>query len=307
MVAALKNFWFASGWLEPGLRAAASALARVSAELPTLLSARVQRLAAQLCLFMSRLDEGTVYARQALAASTALGDVAGAAAALCFAGRIAVKSEDTRSGEALLQEGLRRARQVQALAVVGEALNALAFAAIERDDLQAAEAYFGEALLASQQRGSALGGVIETLNLAWVAVMQGAAPQSLKPAAALGPERARQLLLSVWQSLQSMPHRYVAQELIDVCASLALHGGQLETAALLHGASAAQRQALQLPLTAKQAARRASEIVATRSALGEAGYAAAAAPGREQQHLQTLAQVGSWLQTVPLGTAPPVD
>ncbi len=298
MVAALKNFWFASGWLEQGLGAAAAALAQVPAQQPTLLSARVLRLAAQLCLFMSRLDEGAVYAHQALVASTALGDEAGAAAALCFAGRIAVKSDDTSSGEALLHEGLRRARQVNALAVVGEALNALAFAAIERDDLDAAASHFGEALLASQQRGSALGGVIETLNLAWVAVTQAATRAATRPATVGEPERARQLLLSVWHTLQSMPHRYVAQELVDVCASFALHGGHGDVAALLHGASATQRQALQLPLTAKQAARRASEAAAARAALGEAGYEAASARGRLQTHTQTLAHVGGWLQTV---------
>ncbi len=218
MVAALKNFCFASGWLEQGLRAAVDALAQVPAQQPTLLTARVQRLAAQLCLFMSRLDEGAMHARLALAASTVLGDEASDAAALCFAGRVAVKSEDTASGEKLLQEGLRRARQVQALAVVGEALNALA----------------------------------------------------------------------------------VAQELVDVCASFALHDGHCKTAALLHGASATQRQALQLPLTAKQAARRASEAAAARAALGEAGYETAAAQGRQQQHGQTLAFVGSGLQQGPL-------
>jgi predicted ATPase len=292
MVAALKNFWFASGWLEPGLQAAEQALARLPAEQPTLLSARVQRLAAQLCLFMSRLDEGAVHARQALAASQSLGDEAGAAAALCFAGRIAVKSEDTGSGEQLLREGLRRARQAQALAVVGEALNALAFAAIERDDLVAAEAHFGEALLVSQQRGSALGSVIETLNLAWVCVMKAA----VQPRQGAELEHARQLLLSVWHALQSMPHRYVAQELVDVGASFALRLGCSEEAALLHGASAAQRQALQLPLTAKQAARRASEAAAVRAALGEQAYELAAAAGQKLPHQQTLARVGSWLQ-----------
>ena len=296
MVAALKNFWFASGWLEPGLQAAEQALARLPADRPTLLSARVQRLAAQLCLFMSRLDEGAVHARRALAASQSLGDEAGAAAALCFAGRIAVKSEDTSSGEQLLREGLRRARQAQALSVVGEALNALAFAAIERDDLVAAEAHFGAALLASQQRGSALGSVIETLNLAWVCVMK-LAMHTRQPSEL---EHARQLLLSVWHTLQTMPHRYVAQELIDVCASFALRRGCSAEAALLHGASAAQRQALQLPLTAKQAARRASEAAALRAALGEQTYDQAAAAGHTLPHEQTLARVGSWLQGGPL-------
>ena len=296
MVAALKNFWFSSGWLEPGLQAAEQALARLHADQPTLLSARVQRLAAQLCLFMSRLDEGAVHARRALAASQSLGDEAGAAAALCFAGRIAVKSEDTSSGEQLLREGLRRARQAQALSVVGEALNALAFAAIERDDLVAAEAHFGEALLASQQRGSALGSVIETLNLAWVCVMK-AAMHTRQPSEL---EHARQLLLSVWHALQTMPHRYVAQELIDVCASFALRRGSSAEAALLHGASAAQRQVLQLPLTAKQAARRASEAAAVRAALGEQSYDQAAAAGHTLPHDQTLARVGSWLQGGPL-------
>lgn len=301
MVASLKNFWFASGWLDQGLQAAEQTLARVPAGQPTLLSARVQRLAAQLCLFMSRLDDGAVHARRALAASQSLGDEAGAASALCFAGRIAVKSDDTHSGEQLLHEGLRRARQVQALAVVGEALNALAFAAIERDDLGAAEAHFGEALLASQQRGSALGSMIETLNLAWVCVTKAGA----KPRQSNELEHARQLLLSVWHSLQTLPHRYVAQELIDVCASFALHRGCSEEAALLHAASAAQRQALQLPLTAKQAARRVSEAAAARAALGEPGYDAASEPGRMLAHDQTLARVGHWLQSaaVPSGAA----
>jgi hypothetical protein len=303
MVAALKNFWFASGLLEQGLQAAEQALARVGAEAPTALVARVQRLAAQLCLFMSRLDEGAVFARQALAASQALGDEAGAASALCFAGRIAAKSDDTTSGEQLLLEGLRRARQAQALAVVGEALNALAFAAIERDDLAAAEAHFGEALVNSQQRGSALGSVIETLNLAWVCVTQAAARKARVPAAPAEDERARQLLLSVWHSLQTMPHRYVAQEFIDVCASLALNRSWFEEAALLHAASAAQRHAIQLPLTAKQAARRASEAAAARAALGEAVYDQAAAAGRAQPHEATLARVGAWLQEGPLPQA----
>lgn len=310
MVAALKNFWFASGWLEQGLQAAQAALARVQPERPTRLSARVHRLAAQLCLFMSRGDEGAVHARLALAQSQSLGDDAGAAAALCFAGRIAVKSEDARSGEALLHEALRRARAAGDLAVVGEALNALAFAAIERDDLAAAEAHFGQALQASQQRGSALGSVIETLNLAWVAVMNAGARPHAAQALHHGLERARQLLLSVWHSLQTMPHRYVAQELVDVCASFALHAASAGTAAhsrswhqeaaLLHAASSTQRQAIHLPLTAKQAARRASEAAAVRAALGEAGYDAAATDGRRQTHEQTLARVGGWLQSGPV-------
>ncbi len=300
LVAALKNFWFASGRLEQGLHAAQQALQRVPEGAPTLLSARVQRLAAQLCLFMSRFDEGAAHSRQALAASQALRDEAGAASALCFAGRIAQKSDDTGSGEQLLLEGLRRARQVQALAVVGEALNALAFAAIERDDLAAAEAHFGEALVNSQQRGSALGSVIETLNLAWVCVTQAAARKARAAGAQGEDERARQLLLSVWHSLQHMPHRYVAQEFVDVCASLALNRGWFEEAALLHAASAAQRGAIQLPLTAKQAARRASEAAAARAALGEAAYDHAAAAGRSRSHEATLARVGGWLQEGPL-------
>ena len=317
LVAALKNFWFASGWLEQGLQAAQAALARVPPDQPTALSARVQRLAAQLCLFMSRGDEGAVHARLALAQSQALGDAAGAAAALCFAGRIAVKGEHPHSGEQLLAEALRRARAAGDLAVVGEALNALAFAAIERDDLGAAEAHFGEALLASQQRGSALGSVIETLNLAWVSVMNAGA----RPHHSL--ERARQLLLSVWHTLRAMPHRYVAQELVDVCASFALHAASAtsatsaasagtaahsrswhEEAARLHAASTTQRQAIHLPLTAKQAARRASEAAAVRAALGEAGYDAAAADGRLQTHDQTLAHVGLWLQSGPILAQP---
>lgn len=308
MVVSLKQFWFATGLLDQGLRATESALATLDdgaqpSETTPDARAAALRLAAQLCLFMGHLPAGAAHAQQALARSEALGDEGGAAAALCFAGRISVKSGDLAAGLAWLQEGLRRARASQTLATVAEALNALAFLAIEGDDLDTAEACFTEGLQTSQRRGSELGSLIENLNLAWVAVMKSrrgagadaSAKRDPEVGADVGEDAARQRLLGVWQTLQRMPHRYVAQELVDVCASYAEHRGWFAEAVCLHEASTLQRDAIHLPLTASQAQRRAPEMVRALAALGAAGYAAAAAKGQGLGHEETLARIGNWL------------
>ncbi len=293
MVTALRPFWLASCQLEQGLQFAESALAAAAGQPPSLLTARALRLAAQLCLFMSMLDRGAAHAQQALAQSEAVGDPTGAAMALCFAGRIAAKSDNTAPGEALLHQGLARAREAKALTVVGEALNALAFAAIERDDLTAAEAFFTEALQVSEQRGSVLGSMIETLNLAWVTVMNTdcttAPPRG-------NPQRARELLLSVWQSLKTTPHRILVQELIDVCASFALRLGHPAEAVRLHAASAAQRQAIHLPLTPKQDERRQRELAQARGSLGAERFDGALQQGSKLTYEEAVAWAGRWLQ-----------
>ena len=61
-------------------------------------------------MVMSLLDGGAAHAQQALAQAEALGDQTGATMALCFAGRIAAKSDNTAPGEALLHQGLARTR-----------------------------------------------------------------------------------------------------------------------------------------------------------------------------------------------------
>ena len=311
MVVALKQFWFATGLLDQGLRAAESALALAAASAAELAAPQAQadaaasaaalRLAAQLCLFMGHLDTGMAHAQQALALSETLADEAGAASALCFAGRISVKSGQLDAGQHWLQEGLRRARQSDSLATVAEALNALAFLAIERNDLDSAEACFTEGLQTSQKRGSELGSLIENLNLAWVAVMKSGAhihpgvDSDANPDALDGTALARQRLLGVWQTLRRMPHRYVAQELVDVCASYACRSAWFEEAVLLHEASQAQRDSIHLPLTSSQSSRRAPELAQARTALGDDAYEAAAQAGRALTHANTLQRIGAWL------------
>ena len=337
MAAALKQFWFATGLLEPGLKATEAALARAAlaaqpehtrpevaltaamagpVSMPVSVpvsvpAARALRLAAQLCLFMGAFEPGAVHARAALRQAEALGDETGAAVALCLAGRMAIKSGEPAMGEQWLQDSLRRARDAGALPAVSDALNALAFMAIERDDMDAAEAFFKEGLQVSLQRGSELGSLIEHLNLAWVAVMKvpgpsgacGASGASVVSGASQAQDQlriqglalAQQRLQGVCKTLRQMPHRYVSQEFIDVCASLAVRAGQWPLAVKLHAASTAQRALMHLPLTSNQAQRRQAEMADALAELGAAGFESASSEGSVISHETVLDTLGHWL------------
>ncbi|MFN7954938.1 MAG: adenylate/guanylate cyclase domain-containing protein [bacterium] len=289
LMLALRDYWYARGMLEPGLRVGLQAISRPGAEARTLHRCRALHEIARLksWLFQGRDSEGL--ATESLEIARELGANDRAAMALRQLGLLAQYRNDEQTALARVQEAISLARGLADTLPLTTALSTLAEIQRTRGDLEAAEPLYEESLAIGRKLGDRLSVSLDLLNLAAIHVDRRYLARAVAP--------LREGLTTVAEaSLKA-----IGQYGLDVSAALAAARQEWSLAARVYGASEAYRIQIGIsrdPVDVKFVAR---HVAQAREALGEDAYVAAEAAGRGLRYEEVLAEARRWLEGLESG------
>jgi predicted ATPase/DNA-binding CsgD family transcriptional regulator len=307
LAASLERFWYVRGDLMEGVRWLERALGSSTHGTP--LRARGLTVAATLAHYGGDIDTAAALGDEALALSTELGDRAGAAHALTALGLVArargrydearerydestriFRELDDRRGlaeavgrtaTAALHQGdftTLRDSGLEATALYREqgdldgiayAVNSVALGLLHLGQLEEAEPLFREALAAARGVGNRRYTSRVLVGMGTLAAARGDWPTArahFEEASAIAGEYGDRWLLGT----TSLPN----------LARVHLADGRAEVATVLLGAAEAGREAIGVPIPAREAAQHDEVVAEARAALGDAPFARAWAAGR---------------------------
>ncbi len=157
-----------------------------------------------------------------------------------------------------------------------------------------AEPLYEETLTLLRERGDRGNIALALLNLAIVSLGRGSSagvPERVLEAIAVVEETGSK---SSWPSL------------LDVCAELAAHRGELQRAARLAGASETQREQMGLRRDPVDEALLARLLAAARQGLGDAAYTLAEGAGRTLGFQEAIGEARAWLGSASGGAPEPI-
>jgi non-specific serine/threonine protein kinase len=289
LAGSLRFFWYVRGYYGEGTRRLDRALARAQDGPPAI---RVRALTGLGLLLAYRVDASgaDVPLTESLALAQATDDHWETALALVVLGLAAMYRGDHDLAEAYGQDALGRYRRMvtdpRAPAWVCMVLHNLGVVAYAREDLSLAATRFDEALVREREiQFSWLAGITQA-NLGNVARDRGDHARALscyREALALGKAHGDKRILAI---------------AVDGAAGVAMARGQAERAGRLFGAAAALREEAGIPVDAPLLRAWERGMAATRTAVGEAAFAAALATGRAVPLEASVAEVAALTKEV---------
>ena len=196
------------------------------------------------------------------------GDRWGLVWALTTLGRVTQRQGDAASARAWCEEGLALAREIGEPMLLVAALNSLAEQAMGRRDDVTARALYAEAVGLQRDTGRNVDAADALTNLSLLLLRQG------------DHRRATALLAEALPLYRQLGVPAGVAGSLEVLAGVALQRKQPERAARLFGATAAIREAAQVPVLERYAGLHRATTTAIRTALGEEAFAGAYAAGR---------------------------
>jgi predicted ATPase len=284
LVHAIRPYHYNRGLLGLALRITAEALEHPGASERNFLRCRGLFEAGQLCSFMGRYAVGQIYLEESLAIAREIDDGGRIAAVLQPLGMAALGRGDLSAARRYLDEALTMARGIGNERNIAAALIALAQFHRVSGDLDSAERLYGQAREITHKLGDYETTAIALLNLAMVAVAREDAT------------KARQLLIETMRIFDELGSRPIGQSLIEVSAGLAAVRHEWFESARYFGLSEALAQQTGIHRDPADEAFLAPRIAATREAIGNDGFVAAAESGRALPYEAGIDNIRKWLE-----------
>jgi predicted ATPase/DNA-binding SARP family transcriptional activator len=276
IAAALGYFWYRYGYSAEGAAQLERALA-AAADAPPLLRGRaLQPLG---ILRAERNDErAEATFREALAMFRAAGDRTRIAVALNSLGVMARQRGDAEAARAAFTEAGDAYRALDDRRRLADALSNLGVVAVDQGRLDEAAALFEESIALDREFGNHWGIAQNLSGQAALALARGA------------PADASALLAQTVETLRALGDRLSLVRALEQLAATAAVRGDHAAAARLWGAATGLRDAAGEPRTVAEDAEIDRHLDAARAALGDAGFAAAAAGGAQLELEAALAE-----------------
>jgi tetratricopeptide (TPR) repeat protein len=183
------------------------------------------------------------------------------------------------------EDALALARDVGPKRRLAASLHNLAVRHREEGDLETAEPLYVESLDIAREQGDRSGNTVATLcSLAAVLIERGS------------DERARGMLLEAVEIVEEIGSKFAGRQALDGSAALAAFLGDWEHAVRLHGAAAAQREAMGYHREGMEETSLAPLIARAHEAFGATECAAAEAAGRMLSYEAALAEARAFLE-----------
>ncbi len=205
---------------------------------------------------------------EALTIARVAGDRRGLMYALGSLGWVAQSQGENAEARSLVEQSLAIGRDLGDARGIARSLSSLGYLAHIEGDYGAANAYDEESLAIRRDLGDRWGIALSLLHLGWLRTDQG------------NHSEARALLAESLTTAREIGDMPIIADGLEVFAKLALAVGGADLAARLLGAAERLREAIGAPLSPSDRADCHRDVVATRTALGKAKFAAAWAAGR---------------------------
>lgn len=261
-------------------RVTEDALTRPGAEVRNLARCRALWTAGEASYFMGRYAEAKEHVEASLSISHEIGDKAREAEALRLLGFVALAGGDRAIARAHFQDALALSRELGDKRQLSRALHALGvFFYGEKREEEKAQHLFEEALALNRERGDRAGIAINLSHLGATSIALG-----------LG-DRARQMLREGFSIAEDIGSKRAGIAHLSGAAELAVFLGEWNLAARLYGAAEAQRERIgHHPEPGEEVF-----IERTRDALGAIAFAVAESDGRSLSYDEAIAQARAWL------------
>ncbi|WP_217915458.1 ATP-binding protein [Miltoncostaea marina] len=332
LAASLERFWYVRGDLMEGVRWLERALGRVAAGTP--LRARGLTAAATLAHYGGDLDTAAALGEEALAVSTTLGDRGSAAHALTALGLVARARGRYDEARTRYDQSTRIFRELGDRRGLAEAVGRTATAALHQGDCTTLLDSGLEATALYREQGD-LDGIAYAVNSVALGMLhlgrlEEAEPrfrEALAAARGVGNRRYTSRILvgmgtlaaarSDWaaaraqfEEASAIAGEYgdrwlVATTSLPNLARVHLAEGRAEVATVVLGAAEAGRDAIGVPIPAREAAQHDEMVAEARTALGEAAFARAWAAGRGMALDEALSTARRAVEPPPSDAAPP--
>jgi non-specific serine/threonine protein kinase len=284
LVFSLKVYLLHRGLVALGHRVTVEALTRPGAQGRNLARCRVLWVAGEFSYFMGRYREATDYVEMSLTISRELRDKAREAEALRLLGYVLLARGDRAIARGHSQEALALSRQLADASQLSKALTGLAELHRAEGELDKAQPLHEEALGLSRERGDRAGIASSLVNLAGTSISRG-----------LG-DRARGMMREGFAIAEEIGSKRTGIALLESSIGLAAFFSEWESAARLYGATEALSREMGYQREPVDELFLAPLIRRTREALGAAAFAAAESTGRSLSYDEAIAEARSWLE-----------
>jgi tetratricopeptide (TPR) repeat protein len=241
-------------------------------------------VAGEFSYFMGRYREATDYVEMSLTISRELRDKAREAEALRLLGYVLLARGDRAIARGHSQEALALSRQLADASQLSKALTGLAELHRAEGELDKAQPLHEEALGLSRERGDRAGIASSLVNLAGTSISRG-----------LG-DRARGMMREGFAIAEEIGSKRTGIALLESSIGLAAFFSEWESAARLYGATEALSREMGYQREPVDELFLAPLIRRTREALGAAAFAAAESAGRSLSYDEAIAEARSWLE-----------
>jgi tetratricopeptide (TPR) repeat protein len=290
---AAAHLWHAQGRMELGFGLTKEALTRAGSAASDRLRGKVLGDAAYLSCSLGRYKETVAYAQEKLAIARGADDANGASVAHYWLGAACMAAGDTAGARGHLEDSVALSRELGNKANLAGSLGGLADVVRGDGDLDTARSLYREALELFREAGERASFAITFINLAIVAIACG------------DPVRARDQLREAAAIAAEIRSKQVEQLVVEILAQLWASHGEWARATRLDAAAAARLEEMGLRRSPVDERARALTVASARTALGEAGFAAAEAAGRAAGFEKALAESYAWLGSPPAGSQAP--
>jgi non-specific serine/threonine protein kinase len=281
---AVKPYWLNRGLLGLGYRFTNEALARADAQARTVARCGGLADAGQLGFFLGRYAEAQALLEESLAIAREMEDSRRIAAVLQPLGMACLGQGHVAAARGHLEDALRLARDLGNERELAAALNALAQLHRMDGNLDSAESLYDEAVTLARKIGDGEIVAIGLLNLAMVSVGRNSGL------------RARAMLIEVLNIADAIGSKPAVQSVLEVSAGLAMSRTEWAAAALFYGMAEALAAQTGLQRDPADEAFLAPRMAKVHEMLGADAFAKATAPGVAVDYDSAVTRVRTWLE-----------